>query len=401
MTTPNPTDAGSQPASGLVDRFGRRHTDLRVSVTDRCNLRCTYCMPCSGVAFRPHEEILTYEEIARFVTVAAELGIRCVRLTGGEPLVRRGVVDLVKMLGCIPGIDEVTMTTNAVLLTPFAGPLFAAGLRRINVSLDTVDRECYRRLTQRDELPSALAGIEAARRAGFQRIKLNALAIRGFTEDQVLPLARFARSEGLELRFIEYMPTVANCGGSDYSEEVGLCGDSRGVPGTPADEPNKPPAEAREPGLAPASEGHSQPIGPVPVGSTAENWSPRQVLAGDEILRILAAEYGPATAIAADRAGAPATEYRFDDGGRVGIIRSVTAPFCGACTRLRLTADGRLRNCLFDQATLDVRGILRRDQDDAPLREILLRSVGHKQPFRGSCHGGLVATDRPMHQIGG
>ncbi len=375
MTTQPIPNADSQQASFLTDGLGRRHTDLRVSVTDRCNLRCTYCMPPGGTAFRPHEEILTYEEIARFVTVAAGLGIRRVRLTGGEPLVRRGVVDLVKLIASIPGIGEVAMTTNAVLLAPLAEPLRNAGLRRINVSLDTVDREAYRRLTQRDELLSALAGIEAARQAGFQRIKLNALAIRGFSESQAVPLARFARSEGLELRFIEYMPTAANCGAAAYAETLGVYGHCPALPGSA----ERPPAEA--PG-------------------TDDGWSPQQVLTGDEVLQILAAEYGPAMPVAADP-GAPATQYQFHDGGRVGMIRSVTAPFCGHCTRLRLTADGRLRNCLFDQAPLNVREVLRSGKGDTAIREMLVLSVGAKHAFRGSCHGNLVATDRPMHEIGG
>lgn len=369
---PNPD---SHQASFLTDRLGRRHTDLRVSVTDRCNLRCTYCMPPGGVAFKPHRQILTYEEISRFVTVAAELGIRRVRLTGGEPLVRRDVVHLVGLLARLPGIDEVTMTTNAVLLAPLAKPLFEAGLRRINVSLDTIDREGYRRLTRHDELPGALAGIEAARREGFH-VKLNALAIRGFSERQVLPLARFARQKGLQLRFIEYMPTAANCGGAGDTEPIALQGSGPVSHSRRADEPNALPAEAH-------------------------GWSPVQVLPGDEILRILADEYGPATPLDADRAGAPASDYRFDNGSRVGIIRSVTAPFCGACTRLRLTADGRLRNCLFDRATLNLREMLRSDEGVARLRDAILLSVGEKLPFRGSSDGNLIAADRPMHQIGG
>ncbi len=370
--------AESELPSALVDRMGRRHTDLRLSVTDRCNLRCAYCMPPAGVAFRPHEEILTYEEIARFVLAAAELGLRRVRLTGGEPLVRRGVVDLVRMIAGISGIDEVAMTTNAVLLAPLAEPLYEAGLRRLNVSLDTVDRQQYRRLTRRDELPRALAGIAAARRAGFRSIKLNALAIRGFSEAQVVPLARFARREGLELRLIEYMPTAANSGASARQEPVAgpiACHVSDELPR------------------------------PAPLGSPAagdRHWSSAQGLPGDEVLRIVAAEYGPLEPVAADRPGAPATAYRYGDGGGVvGIIRSVTAPFCGACTRLRLTADGKLRNCLFDQAAWDVRRALRSDEGYARLQEILRRSVDRKHPLRGASHGNLIATDRPMHQIGG
>ena len=377
MTTQPVSLADAALPGVLVDRLGRRHTDLRVSVTDRCNLRCTYCMPPAGVAFRPHGEMLTYEEIARFVLAAAELGVRRVRLTGGEPLVRRGVVDLVGMIAGIAGIDEVAMTTNAVLLPPLAEPLYEAGLRRLNVSLDTVDRQQYRDLTRRDELPRALAGIDAARRAGFHRIKLNALAIRGFSEPQVAPLARFARREGLELRFIEYMPTAANCAESSPAEPAAgsiACHVADGPP------PGTPPA-------APADGGG--------------HWSSAQVLTGDEVLRILAAEFGPLEPIGADRPGAPAAAYRYGDGGVVGIIRSVTAPFCGACTRLRLTADGKLRNCLFDQAAWDVRSALRSGEGPARLQEILRRSVDRKHPLRGSSHGNLIATDRPMHQIGG
>ncbi|NQT16880.1 MAG: radical SAM protein, partial [Planctomycetes bacterium] len=190
----------------LVDRFGRVHADLRISVTDRCNLRCDYCMREEGVTFRSHDEMLTFEEIGRFVSVAAGLGIREVRLTGGEPLVRKGICGLVEMLAAVPGIDDLAMTTNGILLPEYAEPLKAAGLDRLNISLDTLSRSEFLRISRRDELPNVLAGIMAAHRVGFRQIKLNALAIRGRTEREVVPLAEFARRYGMELRFIEFMP---------------------------------------------------------------------------------------------------------------------------------------------------------------------------------------------------
>ncbi len=327
----------------LVDRFGRVHTDLRISVTDRCNVRCVYCMREDEVRFRPHGEILTFEEIRRFAQVAARLGIREVRLTGGEPLVRRDVCRLVEMLAAVPGIDDLAMTTNGILLAEYAQALKAAGLDRLNVSLDTLNREKFHRISRRDELPKVLEGIAAAQRAGFRKIKLNALAIRGYTEEEVVPLATFARHHGVELRFIEFMP---------------LDGDDR--------------------------------------------WDPSQVLPGPEILDLLTKTIGPLEPLAEAGSRAPATRYRFVDGGpTIGLIRTVSAPFCGRCGRLRLTAEGRIRNCLFSTEEWDARAMLRTGGSDEQLAELIREAVCAKQQQHGSQSGQLLRTDRSMHQIGG
>ncbi|MGL5097076.1 MAG: GTP 3',8-cyclase MoaA, partial [Planctomycetia bacterium] len=196
-------------AVGLVDRFGRRHTNLRISVTDRCNIRCTYCMP-EDVVFQPREHVLTFEEILRFVEIAASLGVDKIRLTGGEPLIRKGLPTLIRMVHAVPGIRDVGITTNGTLLAPLAAELFDAGLRRINISLDTLDREQFKALTRRDALDDVLAGVEAARAAGFRPIKINAVAIAGTSESQIVPLAEFCRDRDLELRFIEFMPLEAD-----------------------------------------------------------------------------------------------------------------------------------------------------------------------------------------------
>ena len=311
-------------------------------------MRCVYCMPAEGVEFRPHETILRFEEIERLVRVAAQLGIRQVRLTGGEPMVRKGIVALVEMLAAVPGVEELSMTTNGTLLPDYAKALRTAGLHRLNISLDSVSRDNYRQITRRDMLPQALEGIAAARRAGFEQIKLNALAIRGLTETDIVPLAQFAAKEGLSLRFIEFMPADA---------------DGR--------------------------------------------WCPNQVLKAEEILDILRQAIGPLVPeVCVDNTckdnASPATSYRFLESGiRVGVIRSVSAPFCDNCNRLRLTADGRLRNCLFSDQIWDVRAIVRSNRGDEQLKQVLRLAVSRKAKIRGRGDGRLTTCDRPMHQIGG
>ena len=327
----------------LVDRFDRVHTDLRVSVTDRCNIRCRYCMPEEGVAFKPHAEILSFEEIERLVRVAAALGVRKVRLTGGEPMVRRGICRLVEMLASVKGVDDLAMTTNGVLLAEYAGSLRRAGLRRLNVSLDTLDRDKFRELARRDELPRVLEGIAAAERAGYQEIKLNAVALRGQSEADVVPLARFARDRGFDLRFIEFMPLDAD-----------------------------------------------------------RRWQPGRVLPGDEILRRLTEGIGPLEPIDGSDRRAPATEYRFADGiGRVGVICSVSRPFCDRCGRLRLTAEGRLRNCLFATGEWDLRELLRSGGSDQQLAERMRDAVLAKRAERGADGGQFAEPGKAMYRIGG
>lgn len=329
--------------STLIDAFGRVHTDLRISVTDRCNLRCCYCMPAQGVSFCTHDEILTFEEIARFVRVGAGLGVSGVRLTGGEPLVRRHVCRLVEMLARVPGVDDLAMTTNAVLLAEHAAALKAAGLGRLNISLDTLDRSKFQRITGCDDLPRVLEGIEAAREAGFRPIKLNALAVRGLTEEDVVPLARFARARGLQLRFIEFMP---------------LDGDAQ--------------------------------------------WDASHVLSGEEILRILTETVGPLESASPPNSHAPAVEYRFVDGcGTIGLIHAVSRPFCDRCNRLRLTAEGQVRNCLFSREEWDARALLRAGGTDRELADLIRRAIGAKKAQHGTEDGQLARTQRTMHQIGG
>jgi cyclic pyranopterin phosphate synthase len=333
-------------AGRLVDRFGRVHTDLRISVTDRCNLRCTYCMP-EEVVFRPREELLTYEEIARVVGVVAGLGIRAIRLTGGEPLVRRDVSTLVRQLVAIPGIDEVALTTNGLLLAEQAEALRAAGLARLNVSLDALREEVFTTIARRQGLDRVLAGLEAARRAGFgaTTIRINAVSIRGLTEEEIVPLAEFCRREGFHLRFIEFMPLDADKG-----------------------------------------------------------WERPQVLSGAEVREILETSLGPLTPVAGIDPGQPAVDYAWaDGGGRVGFIDPVTQPFCDRCDRLRLTADGQFRNCLFSTVEWDVRGLLRGSQPvrDATIAQCVRDCVAAKKAAHGIDTPCFERPTRAMYQIGG
>jgi GTP 3',8-cyclase len=325
----------------LVDGFGRVHTDLRISVTDRCNLRCSYCMPLE-VTFKPREELLTFEEIARVARVAAGLGVRTVRLTGGEPLLRRELPELVRQLVAIEGLDEVSLTTNGLLLAEQAAGLRAAGLARLNVSLDSLTQQGFERLARRPGLDRVLAGLEAAKRAGFAEIRINAVSIRGLTEAEIVPLARFCRREGFHLRFIEFMPLDAE-----------------------------------------------------------EAWEPTQVLSGAEVRGMLEREIGPLVADRPADPGQPALDYRFADGGRVGFINPVTRPFCDRCDRLRLTADGQLRNCLFSTVEWDARGLLRSGAGDEPLAAAIRDCVAAKRAAHGIDTPSFVRPARAMYQIGG
>lgn len=326
----------------LVDGFGRLHDNLRISVTDRCNIRCFYCMPEEGGQYAPRQEILSFEEIARFVRVAVDLGIRKLRLTGGEPLARKDLHRLIEQLVNIPGVEDLALTTNAVLLGAQARDLYSAGLRRLNVHLDTLDRTRFRDITRRDELPRVLESLDIVQAMGFGPIKLNAVAVKGWIEDDLLPLARFGRERGIEVRFIEFMPL-----------------DSQGL------------------------------------------WDKSQVFTMDEMLARLASEFGDLIAVPDQDPRAPATEFRYADGrGRIGFIASVSKPFCLNCNRIRLTSDGKLRYCLFAVEEMDVKALLRRGDDAgvaAAIRENLRRKwIGHeigKTQF--------VPPPRPMYAIGG
>lgn len=337
-----------QPAKEdrLVDAFGRAHTDLRISVTDRCNLRCTYCMPLE-VVFKPRVELLSYEEITRAVRVAARLGIRTLRLTGGEPLVRSDIDELVRQLAVVPGIDDIALTTNGLLLAEQAEPLRRAGLHRLNVSLDSLREEMFETIARRRGLDRVLAGLSAAKAVGFRHIRINAVSIRGLTEDEIVPLALFCRREGFHLRFIEFMPLDAEAG-----------------------------------------------------------WSDRQVLSGADVRRILARDVGPLVAASRHDAGQPAIDYDWVDGeGRVGFIDPVTQPFCDRCDRLRLTADGQFRNCLFSSVEWNARGVLRSgdepDEIDASLAEMLRECVAAKKQAHGIGTPTFARPQRAMYEIGG
>jgi cyclic pyranopterin phosphate synthase len=329
----------------LIDRFGRLHTDLRISVTDRCNLRCTYCMP-EEVVFRPREELLTYEEIARVAAVASRLGVRTIRVTGGEPLVRRDLAVLVRQIVGIPGVDEVALTTNGILLADQAHALREAGLTRLNVSLDSLREEVFERITRRAGVAQVLAGLAAAKRAGFRTIRINAVSIRGLTEAEILPLAAFCRREGFHLRFIEFMPLDAD-------------------------------------------------------GA----WAREQVLSGAEVRAILERSLGPLRRVdqpPSIDAGQPAVDYAWaDGGGRVGFIDPVTQPFCGRCDRLRLTAEGQLRNCLFSTVEWDARRVLREGGDDQTLAALLRDCVAAKRAAHGIDTPAFDRPARAMYQIGG
>src|SRR5581483_10705911 len=325
----------------LVDTFGRVHNNLRISVTDRCNLRCTYCMP-EEVVFLDKHALLSFEEIARFVRIGVPLGIDKVRLTGGEPLLRRELPRLVRMLADIPGIRDVGLTTNGLLLADQAQALYAAGLRRINISLDTLDPARFRQVTRRDGLDLVLKGIAAARKAGFEPIKVNAVSMRGLTEHEVVPLARYAREHGLEMRFIEYMP----------------------------------------------------------IG--ADQWERDKVFFAHEIMDLLEREICPLVPVDDYDPRAPAMEFRSTDGGgRIGIIASVSRPFCMSCNRIRLTAEGKLRNCLFALDEVDVKPLLRGQASDEEIADTIRRNVHAKWEGHEINTARFVKPLRTMHAIGG
>lgn len=330
-------------AAPLTDSFGRVHTNLRISVTDRCNVRCFYCMPETPVRFAPREEILDFEEIERFARIAAGLGINKLRLTGGEPLLRRDLPELVKRLACIKGIRDLALTTNGVLLEQFAAPLYDAGLRRLNVHIDTLDRERFERITRRDDLPRVLAGLEAAKRLGYTKIKLNAVAVKNLVEPDIVPLARFARENGFEVRYIEFMPLDAQ-----------------------------------------------------------SLWDRSKVLLADTIIDTLSREISPLIAVPDPDPRAPAVEYEYaDGGGSVGFIASVSRPFCLNCNRLRLTADGKLRYCLFAIDEDDLKGPLRAGATDEEIVAIIRRNVAGKWLGHEINSPQFVAPPRPMYSIGG
>ena len=327
----------------LEDRYGRVATDLRVSLTDRCNLRCSYCMPAEGLDWLPGEEILTDDEVVRLIDVGIRrLGVREVRFTGGEPLVRRGLVDIVRRSKEIDPTPELSLTTNALGLSRNADALRAAGLDRVNVSLDTIRQDTFHTITRRDRLSDVVEGLAAARRAGLVPVKINAVLLRGVNDDQASELLRWAIGEGYDLRFIEQMPLDAQHG-----------------------------------------------------------WSRAEMVTAEEIFTHLEREF-LLTPVDEPRGSAPAELFYVDGGpATVGVIASVTRPFCGDCDRVRLTADGQVRNCLFAREESDLRTALRAGASDDEIAERWVVAMRGKRAGHGIDDPTFLQPDRPMSAIGG
>jgi GTP 3',8-cyclase len=326
----------------LRDGWGRDIHSLRVSVTDRCNFRCRYCMPAEGLPWLAKPELLTYEELHRLVALMAAMGAREVRLTGGEPLVRRDLPDLVRRLAGVPGVEDLSLTTNGVLLDRLARPLADAGLRRVNVSLDSLSHTRFANITRRDALDRVLAGLATAEREPRLRpIKVNCVAIRGFSETEVPALAALARERPFVVRFIEFMPLDAD-----------------------------------------------------------QRWDADQVLSGAAIRAIIERRW-PLEEVPASPSST-SRRFRFADGaGELGFVSPVTEPFCSSCDRIRLTADGRLRTCLFSRTEWDVRAPLRDGASNAELEEVIRSAVAHKELKHRINDPGFVRASRSMSQIGG
>lgn len=327
----------------LIDGFGRVHNNLRISVTDRCNIRCFYCMPADHVQFMNRHELLSFEEIERFVRIVVPLGVNKLRLTGGEPLVRRGLPDLVGKLASIPGIKDVGLTTNGILFGEQAQELFDAGLRRVNISLDALDPAVFREVTRRDGYEKVVESIHIAKRVGFDPVKVNAVAIRNLTEDQIVPFGQFARDTGVEIRFIEFMPLDAD-----------------------------------------------------------NAWEREKVLFGHEIIERLSNEIAPLVPVGQSDPSAPATDFEFADGvGRIGLIASVSQPFCSQCNRFRITADGKLRNCLFSMEETDIKTLLRTNASDQEIVAAVRNTIAAKKEGHEINTARFIQPDRPMYSIGG
>ncbi|TWU47981.1 GTP 3',8-cyclase MoaA [Rubripirellula reticaptiva] len=330
------------PITPLVDRFGRVHDSVRISVTDRCNIRCFYCMPETGAQFMNKDRLLSFEEIRRLATIlVTRAGVRDIRITGGEPLVRRELSTLISKLAAIDGLEDLSMTTNGILLAEHAAQLREAGLRRVNISLDTLDADVFRKISRRDGLEKTIAGIDAAIAVGFDSVKLNSLAITGITEKEVAALVRFAIDRRVTMRFIEFMPL-----------------------------------------------------------DTDKAWTHDKVLTGDRLLVILRDHFGEVIERPRSVASQPAEEFLVD-GHPVGIIRSVTAPFCSGCNRIRITADGGVRNCLFAAGETPLRELMRSGATDEELLAQVQASVTGKAAAHGIDEDGFIPPDRPMYAIGG
>ena len=327
----------------LIDTFGRVHNNLRISVTDRCNIRCFYCMPADNVQFMDRGKLLTFEEIEQFVRIVAPLGVNKLRITGGEPLVRKDVPLLIEKLAAVPGISDIGITTNGILFGEQAQALFDVGLRRVNISLDALDPEKFREVTRRDGYEKVVESIHIAKEVGFAPIKINAVAIRNLTEDQIIPFGQFARDTGVEIRFIEFMPLDAD-----------------------------------------------------------NAWDRGKVLFASEIVERLSAEIMPLIPTGEQDPTAPASDYEFEDGtGRIGFIPSVSQPFCGNCNRFRITADGKLRNCLFSLEETDIKKMLRTRTTEEEVIASVRASITAKTAGHQINSADFIQPDRPMYSIGG
>ncbi len=327
----------------LIDTFWRVHDNLRISVTDRCNIRCFYCMPEDNPAYVEREEILTFEEIERFVRIMVQLGVRKIRLTGGEPLVRRNLPTLIEKLVQIPQVRDLGLTTNGILLPEQADSLYAAGLRRINIHLDTLDPGRFKLITRRDGFERVLEGIFLCKRLGFDPVKLNAVAARGYIEEDIVPLGMFAREHGVDVRFIEFMPLDAE-----------------------------------------------------------NQWQRDKVLFAQEILDRLADGIMPLVPVPHQDPRAPASEFVFEDGiGRIGLIASISRPFCMSCNRIRLTSDGKIRNCLFAIDEFDAKTIMRSGGSDQDVADMVRRAVNAKWEGHEINTARFIKPPRPMYAIGG
>lgn len=339
---PNVPTAAALPMTELRDSYSRRIGDLRISITDRCNFRCGYCLPAEQVEWKPKSGIVSYEEIVRFTRLFVSLGVSKIRLTGGEPLLRPGVEELIRQLVTIEGVDDLALTTNGKLLSRCARALRAAGLQRLNVSLDSLRESTFFALTKRNALGDVLHGIEAAVAAGFERLKINAVVIRGVNDDELIDFASFGREHGHTIRFIEFMPLDA---------------------------------------------GHA--------------WSREQVVPGREIMERISVVF-PLERITARHEAETARRYAYRDGaGEIGIITPVTEPFCGNCNRLRLTADGKLRTCLFSMSEHDLLTPLRNGASDEELERLIRAAVAGKEAGHRIGEADFQQPARTMSSIGG
>ena len=326
----------------LVDGMGRTIVNLRISVTDRCNFRCTYCMPADNVEFMDRDKLLTFEELTRVATIVSKMGINRLRLTGGEPLMRKDLSVLIKMLSQVEGIDDIAMTTNAFFLKQHAKSLKDAGLKRLNVSLDALDPEKFKHVNRRDCLQQVLDGLQEAAQVGFKSIKINAVAMKNFSETEIINLIEMGRSNGFEVRFIEFMPLDSD-----------------------------------------------------------QAWERDKVLFGHEIIDLIREKYELIPIDNSLEIG-PASEYKFADGkGKIGIITAVSNPFCDHCNRIRMTADGKLRTCLFSADETNLKQLIRSGASDETIVETIQQAVLVKEPGHKINLDSFERPTRAMHAIGG